>query len=419
MSILPAGTLVTGIGVGLLGVASYVHLAIAGHSLSHEQMADLSVLWSVVFSIGYGIFLPVEQELTRVVAARRVSGLGTRPAWRRGNVIAFALLAGLGVLLATSYRLLADRLFVGAALLVLVTAGGLLGVGAASPVRGQAAGAARFDLYSAQLGIDGVLRIILATALGVAGAHSAISFGLVLTVAPLLATLVVLAPVRRTAEPGPAASWSELGHGVWPLLVSVLLGQFMLNSVIVSARIIAPDQTALAAALLAALVLIRVPALIFGALQASLLSGLAAAATAPTATAFVRLLRHGCVVVTALMVAAAVPMIGLGPWLVRFLFDAPDALDRIDFAVITLGTLAYLLALVLGQGVMSLRGHRLQMLAWVAGAATLVLVTALPGPVVPRLAWAYLIGNGVVAGALGAVLVVRARLHWSRHEPGR
>src|SRR5262249_7537915 len=162
---------------------------------------------------------------------------------------------------------------------------------------------ARFDLYSAQLGLDGTLRIVLAVALGLVGAHSAVSFGMVLTVSPLLATLIVFRPVQRTTTPGPATSWGELGHGVAPLMVSMLLGQFMPNSVIVSARIVAPDQTDLAAALLSALVLVRIPTLIFGALQASLLSGLAGSATETSSTAFRRLLDHSCVVVTGLMVA--------------------------------------------------------------------------------------------------------------------
>lgn len=414
--LLPVGTLVTGVGVAVLSVASYVHLAIAGHALSTDDMANMSVLWSVVFSLGYGLFLPVEQELTRVVAARRANGLGSGPAWRRGIGLAGLFFGGLAVLLAVGNSTLADRLFAGNVALVLVTAGGLLGVAAASPMRGQAAGAGRFDLYSAQLGLDGILRIILAVALAVAGLHSAVSFGLVLTIAPLLATIALVVPTARTATPGPPATWAELGHGVWPLLISVMLGQLMLNSVIVSARLIAPDQTVLATALLAALVMIRIPALIFGALQASLLSGLAARAASGDRVGFTRMQRHGLLIVTALMAAAALPLVGLGPWLVRVLFAAPDVLTRSDFAVLTVGTWAYLLSLVLGQGVMSIRRHRLQTLAWLAGVAVLLAITVAPGNVLTRLGWAYLAGNATVAGILGAVLLVSVRLHWSGHD---
>src|SRR5690242_16012879 len=110
---LPSGTLVNTIGVGVLGVASYVHLAIAGHALPREQMANLSVLWSVVFSVGYGFFLPVEQELTRVVAARRSTSVGTAPAWRRGFLLAGVIFGGLALVFAAGAPVLSQRLFGG------------------------------------------------------------------------------------------------------------------------------------------------------------------------------------------------------------------------------------------------------------------------------------------------------------------
>jgi O-antigen/teichoic acid export membrane protein len=276
---------------------------------------------------------------------------------------------------------------------VLVTVGGLLGVAVASPVRGQAAGMVRFDLYASQVGLDGLLRIVFALVLVVVGAQSATAFGLVLVAAPLLATAVVLAPVNRTATPGPASSSHELGRKVWPLMVSVLLSQFMLNSVIVSARLLAPELTVLAAALLSALIVVRVPTIVFGAMQASLLSGLAASVSAGDRAQYGRLLRHGILVVTAMMICFAIPVVALGPWLVRTLFAAPDVLDRLDFAILATGTWAYLLGVVLGQGAMSLPRPRVQMLAWVAGAAVLVLVTIPPAWQVIRLELAYLAGN--------------------------
>jgi O-antigen/teichoic acid export membrane protein len=412
---LPRGTLINTVGVGVLGLASYVHLAIAGHSLGPVQMANLSVIWSVVFSLGYGLFLPIEQEVTRVVAARRVAGRGSRPVWRRGFVLTWLIFGGLTVAFVIGTPVLADRLFGGSGALVAVTLGGLFGLAVASPVRGQAAGAGRFELYSGQLGLDGVLRIVLAVALGVAGSRSTAQFGLVLLVAPVLSTAVLLWPVRRTAAPGPATDHVELGRGVGPLIVTVLLGQFMLNSVIVSARLLAPEQSVLAAALLSALVLIRVPTLIFGAVQPSLLSSLAGLEHHDH-HAFARQLRHAAALVTAMMACFAVPLVAIGPWLVRALFAAPDVLDRFDFLLLSLGTWAFLLAQALGVGVLALHRHRVQTLAWAAGALVLLAVTVLPAPVLIRLEWAYLAGNATVAIGLAAFLLLR-REHPRREHP--
>ncbi|HEV3287833.1 MAG TPA: hypothetical protein VG123_02450, partial [Streptosporangiaceae bacterium] len=63
LDMLPPGTLTVGAGLLVLGAGYYVHLAIAGHSLPATGMAALSVLWSIVFLLGLGVFLPIEQEL--------------------------------------------------------------------------------------------------------------------------------------------------------------------------------------------------------------------------------------------------------------------------------------------------------------------------------------------------------------------
>ena len=70
LRLLPTGTLQVGAGLMVFGGAAYVQLAVAGHSLSTRGMAAMSVLWSVVFLLGLGLFFPVEQELIRHVADR-------------------------------------------------------------------------------------------------------------------------------------------------------------------------------------------------------------------------------------------------------------------------------------------------------------------------------------------------------------
>ncbi|MFB7261833.1 hypothetical protein ACFCXH_06670, partial [Streptomyces nojiriensis] len=73
---LPPGTAMVAGGTAVLGAASYIHLAVAGHSLSEADKAGVSVLWTLVMSVGIGLFFPIEQELTRIVAARVVRGEG-------------------------------------------------------------------------------------------------------------------------------------------------------------------------------------------------------------------------------------------------------------------------------------------------------------------------------------------------------
>src|SRR5579862_4677327 len=83
VALLPPGTLSVGAGLMVLGAGMYVHLAVAGHTLPASGMAAVSVLWSGVFLLGLGVFLPIEQELIRLVAARTAVGEGITPVVRR------------------------------------------------------------------------------------------------------------------------------------------------------------------------------------------------------------------------------------------------------------------------------------------------------------------------------------------------
>ena len=110
---------------------------------------------------------------------------------------------------------------------------------------------------------------------------------------------------------------------------------------------------------------------------------------------------------TILGLAGGVTAIILGPWLTRVLFAARPVLSSTDFAWLAAGTLCYMLALVLGQGVLALGRHRDQMLAWLAGVAVLTAITLAPGPVTLRVVIAYAAGSAAVVLAMAAVLIAR------------
>jgi O-antigen/teichoic acid export membrane protein len=408
LALLPRGTVAVGSGLLVLGLASYVHLAVAGHQLSTSGYASLSVLWSIVFSIGPGVFFPLEQEITRLVAARRVHGDGAGPVFHRGMLAALGLFAALCVLLAAGAPVLAGRLFDGDRSMVYVLAGALAGLALAHPTRGVLAGSGRFGGYGAQLAVDGGLRIGLAVALGAAGVHTAAAYGLILAIAPTLSVLATLSPVRAALRAGTALAWSAFAKGAAPLMVSMLLAQVVINIAVIDVKLLAPGRAALAGALLSALVLTRVPVFAFASLQASLLPGLSGFAAAGDRAAFRRLLLRGCGLVVALCLFCGIPAVLLGPWLIETLFAAPSALGDLDFAMLAAGTGAYLLAQVLGQGVMALGFHRDQTLAWLGGSAALVAVTVIPGSVALRVEGGYVVGSFVVAALLAAALLRRA-----------
>jgi O-antigen/teichoic acid export membrane protein len=157
------------------------------------------------------------------------------------------------------------------------------------------------------------------------------------------------------------------------------------------------------------MLLARVPLFMFTSLQASLLPGLAGAIAAGDRPRFRRLLARGCVIVTILGLGGALPGVIAGPWLARVLFAARPALGRADFALLAAGTLCYMLAMVLGQGAMALSRHRDQLLAWLAGAVVLTVITLGPGAARLRVEAAYAVSSLAVACALALVLFLRTR----------
>lgn len=404
LKILPRGTLAVGAGLVILGAASYIHLAVAGHALTDAGMSSLSVLWSIVFAIGLGLFFPIEQEVTRLVAARHLAGDGAGPIYRRAAILSAALLCAVGLLTLAFGPTLAGRLFHGDTAMLWAMWGGFAGLAVAHPTRGILAGTGRFAGYGTQLGIDGALRIVLALTLAAAGVHTPLAYALILAVAPILATIATTTPIRAGATPGTPMSWVTLRHGLPLLIISTLLAQLVVNISVIDVKLFAPGDDALAAALLSALVLARIPLFVFASLQASLLPGLAGALASGDHTGFRRLLLRACAIVTALMVLGGVPTVVAGPWLIRTLFDAPDVLTTLDFTLLVAGTGAYLLAMVLGQGVLAMNRHRDQMLAWALGTAALIGVTLLPGDIKTRVEYAYLAGSTIVALTLAVML---------------
>ncbi|MGC9501598.1 lipopolysaccharide biosynthesis protein [Streptomyces sp. WG7] len=401
---LPRGTAFVGAGTAVLGVASYVHLAAAGHTLAVDDMASFSVLWTVVFSIGLGLFFPVEQEITRIVAGRVVRGDGVLPVLRRGAALSLGLLAVVLVPLALFAQQLADLFFHGDTSLVLALGGAFTALAVAYVTRGVLAGLGRFEAYGMQLGLDGGLRIVLSAGLAVAGVESVFAFAAVLTVAPLLAVLATIRPVFRGARAGSQAQWRELIEHLGLLVGSTLLAQLLVNIAVISTKVIATDDDALVAALLSALVLARVPLFVFGAFQVSLLAGLSAAAAEGDTQGYRRLLVRAASVTAGLGVAGGIGAVALGPALLPTVFGAPDVLGAADFAWLSLGTVLYMLAMVLGQALLTSGGARMQLMAWVVGTVVLVAVTLSPLELRTRVELAYAAGSLAVATFMTLVL---------------
>jgi SAM-dependent methyltransferase len=392
---------------------AYGHLALAGRGLGTTGMAGLSVVWAVAFSVGIGLFFPLEQELTRTVAARAAAGTATGPLLRRGTAVAAGLLAAAMLLLAAAHRPLARVAFDGDTRLLWPLAGALSALAAAHTLRGVLAGHDRFAAYAAQLTLDGVLRLGCAAALLLTHTRSPVAFALILTACPLLACLPVLPTALRAARGstrpagpyGPPAAAGEVGRGLGALIGGAVLAQALANAPVLGAKGLAPGDAALVTALLCALALVRVPQFAVGALQAGLLRELTVRQQRGDRAGVARGVRRSAGGMAVLGAVCTVPAALAGPWVTERLLAAPPVLGHLDFAALGLGTTGYLVAYLLGNGTLATGGHRPQALAWAAGAAVTCAALALPAPPGPRVEAAYALGSWTAAVLLAARLI--------------
>ncbi|MFB6995346.1 hypothetical protein [Streptomyces virginiae] len=114
----------------------------------------------LVMSVGIGLFIPVEQELTRIVAARAVCGEGAAPVLRKAGLLTAGFLAVVLGALALFAGPIADRLFPGDQALVAVLGAALTGMALCYLPRGVLAGTGRFTAYGSPLAVDGGLRTV-------------------------------------------------------------------------------------------------------------------------------------------------------------------------------------------------------------------------------------------------------------------
>jgi len=412
---LPEGTLAVGVGLLINGLCTYGFLVVAARVLGPEdEYAPLSVVWAVIFLAGPGFFLPLEQEVSRAIAARRGRGLGTGPVLRKAAVLGGILVAGLVVVTLALGPFMVDELFSGDWLLLIGLLLGYVAFYATHLARGGFSGLVRFRPYSILIAADGVMRLVLCLALAVLGVKVAGPYGVILGVAPLIAVGIALRGQRNLVTPGPDASWSELSSALGWLLFGSALAQSLPNIPVVAVQLLAtPAEEADVGDFQVGLIVARVPLFLFLAVQAALLPKLSALASAGLIDEFKSGFRRLVMVVIAIGGLGTLTAFSIGPWAVRLLFGAEFDLDRRTLGLLALGSALYMLAVAMAQAVIALHGHARQAFVWLLGVVVfIVVVVAMAGYDLFLRA-----ELGLVAGA-GAAAAGMAWAVWERMHSG-
>lgn len=388
------------------GLAAYVFLVVAARGLGATRYSSLVVLWTLVFFAAPGFLFPVEQEVSRAVAARRAIGAGGGPVIRRAAVLALALAAALAVLSLATGKVMVDHLFDGQVLLLVALVVALPAYAAIHLGRGTFSGSDRFGSYGWLLAGEGLLRVGGVVVLAVVGVKSAGAYGLLIAVAPFVALLLVLRRETDLLPEGPEADWSELSTNLWWLLAGSALAQGFVNVPVPIVKVLASSrESTIAGQFQAGMIISRVPLFLFQAVQAALLPKLAGLAASGRLTDFRTGLKRLVWVVAAIGVAATLGAWLLGPFALRILFGPEfDKLGHADLGYLALAAGAFMLAMALSQALIALQGHAKAALAWFVAIVVLAIVVAAIHDLLFRVEMGLVIGSAVAVVAMALLL---------------
>jgi O-antigen/teichoic acid export membrane protein len=415
---LPAGTVSVAQGLIVSGLAGYGFLALSARALGPERYGALAALWLLAFTTGTGLFLPLEQEVSRALSSRRAAGLGSGPLIYRAGLAGLAMATAFVAVAVFAAGPLERNLFDGETLLVIGFAVSLVAYAVEHVVRGVLSGNGLFRPYGLIVGLEAVARLVgcaLLVALGVAVAGP---YGVVLGAAPLIAVLPTLRAAHRTLAPGPDAGWQELSRALGWLLGASLAAQVLVNAAPLAVQLLATEsEQAIAGRFLAGLVIARLPLFFFAAIQAALLPKLSGLVGSDRLADFRRGMRMVLLVVGSITGAATLTMLTIGPLVVRILFGEGFEMGRRDLALLAAATGGYMVALVLAQALIALSRYVQVCVGWLLGLAALVVVTAVVPDLLLRAELGFLAGAVVSAYAMARML--RSRLRAGAPAPGQ
>lgn len=399
--------------VAASGLVVNVYLVVVARSVSPAEYGYFVAFWSLALLLAFGAFLPIEQELARLLQSdncplRVLAGA----AKLAGGIAATAV-----VVLALTSPLLAPALGRQTPLILALVA--LCAVSAVQfLVRGLLVGVGRIGLNGVLLLADAVLRLALAVVVILFGAASSASFAWALVAAVALAHVPVLLGLlpglRRSDAPSAATAPPDLrplATAVGPLLLGSICAQLLLNGVPVLVSALAePDERVRTGQFLAAFLLARVPLFAAVPLQSAIIPSLTRLVTQGRSAALRRLLLQVGLGLLATTAAGVVVALLAGPSIVRWVFGPGYLVGAVDAALLVAGVLAHLALILTAQALVASARHRAVAVSWLLGLAVVGVVVAAVPDLVLGAELGFLLGS--VAGCAIGLILLLGRQRW-------
>jgi O-antigen/teichoic acid export membrane protein len=384
------------------GLLTFAFLSLAGRVLGPEGLAPVSSLWAMVFIVGPGVFLPLQQELARVLGGQRAQA-GGATAVRRAAVLATALVLVLSVATVAAGPWLVPAFFDDQWELLGCFLGAVAAYALAYTARGVLSGVGAFPALGQMIALESLVRLVLAAGMALAGLRTATTFGLSIALAPVLSTALTWWWCRREVRllPGAPVTWRALTRAFGWLVLAAVLMQLLANAGPLAVQVLeTEDQSGRAGLYLGALMIARVSLYLFQAVQATILPNLAELASAGRVGEIRAALRRIVVVSMVLVVVTFFGGLLLGPFGVRLLFGDRFTIGSWTMAVLAAASAVYVLAAALNGAALSIGAHRLCAAAWAGGCVVLAAASQVPGDLFTRVNTAYALGSCAAAGLL-------------------
>jgi O-antigen/teichoic acid export membrane protein len=405
-----SGTMWVGLGSVLLGASGYAFLTLTARTVPPADYAALASLYLLVALAGPALFIPVEQETTRLVSRARALGLGTADVVRRLWLASAAMTAVAVLVLTALGPLLVGRVFNGSVVLLAALTLSVAGYGGACLVRGVFAGQNRLRGYAACVGVDGLMRLVPCVGLAVAGVSAAWPYGLALGLGSVAALGVGLAWFRPGGR-GPTVAWRELLAAIGWLIAAWGMSFALANIAPVIVTALLPSDPAQAGVFAFVFVVARVPVFVLLSLQAILLPALSRSAATRDLPGLRRGVRLAMLAVGGLGVVSLVTTAPVCQWLVGILFEDQGAggqgvASAWTLTLLAMGTILAMVVQVLQPALIAVAGHRVVAVAWLAGAGCFAAAFALPVAPVAAATAAQVV-SGVATVSVMALALVR------------
>ncbi len=402
------------LGLVVLAGTTYIMLIVAGRILGATQFGGIAALYVLISSVSTGLCQPLEQEVARR-RGREAGKVGEvdRTLLRRALVFGVGLCA-VGVLVALACWPASVRLLGGQPQLLAAFCVALPGYAICFVSRGAFSGSRRLGRYGWQLSIEGAFRLVGLGVVIAVGVATAPAVGWLFALAPWVALAASLIGLKRPRDPRPSGQGDKLVAPLVLLLVSALSVQLLIGAGPVTVQLFADaDDKARTGAFLAALVVVRLPVLLFTAVQSSVLPSLAGHYSADRRDRFKALLSKVFAAMGLVALATVVGTTALGPYALKLFFGPDYLLSWSVFLLMGLSVSLFTTATVLAQGLLGLGRHRSVALGWIAGVAGLVAGTFLDDDDAVVRATAGLLGGAALATLVFALLLRQALGQWA------